>query len=234
MSDDPKKDKSLWEEDHQDSSVLKKFFGIIIIIIIVIAAIIAIFILTMPPEKKIIYSDLRLDGVEVRRLDDTYIDDNTTSTDLEVIIYLTNDGLLDSGKIKIDAYVKSFDTRGVPTPCDSNGTINLGAISTDSTGKTSLQFNDLIVHHEERYTIDFYIWEDEKVVEQASTTIKVPNADVKPDPPVDSRNQDDDEPGKKDKKEEAMSFPGFEVVPLMISIIILLLIIRARRYKNAK
>ena len=198
-----------------------------IIIIIIVA-----FIATLPPEKKVIYSDLRLDGIQVRRLNDDYVDQNTTSTDLEVVIYLTNDGKLDSGNIKLDGYIRSFDTLNVETPCNSNDTVSLGTISVESTGKITLNFLDLHIKQDEKYTIDFYFWEDEKVVEKASTTIKVPFVAVEPEPDVDYSEDADDESGKKKETKEDSSIPGFEIIPLLISIGIILFLVRTHRYKK--
>lgn len=219
----------VWKKSREGKDDRKKVFTIFITLIVIIIVIIIALIATLPPAKKVIYSDLKLDGIQVRRLNDEYAGENTTSTDLEAVIYLTNDGELNSGVIKIDAYIRSFDTRGDETPCNSNDTITMGEIKTDSTGKTTLNFLGLIVRHDERYTIDFYIWEDDKVVEKASTTIKVPYVEVNPEPPVDySDDAEDGKPGK--EKEEAMSaMPGFEVIPIVMAIGMILLFIRKRR-----
>jgi hypothetical protein len=223
----------LWKKSQESKDDRKKFFSVLITLIIIIIVIIAAYIAVLPPEKKIIYSDLKLDGIQVRRLNDEFAGENTTRTDLEAVIYLTNDGELDSGEIKIDAYIRSFDTRGEETPCNLNDTITMGEIKTDSTGKTTLSFPGLIIHHDERYTIDFYIWEDEKVVEKASTTIKVPYVEVKPEPDVDySNDAEEGKPGKEEEKEEASGLPGFEIIPLLISFGIILFLIRTHRYKK--
>lgn len=220
-----KKDEPLWKKSAHEKDARHKFLAIVAVMAVIIIIAIAIFIVTLPPVKRIIYSDLELDGIQVRRINDDYVDENTTSTDLQVVVYLTNNGKLDSGEIQIDAYIRSFDTRGVETPCNSNDTIDLGGIETDSTGKTTLNFTDLLIKQDEEYTIDFYIWEDDKVVEKASTTIKVPFIEVKPEPPVDSRDADDDESGKS-KEDELASIPGFEVLPALIAIGVVLLLIR--------
>jgi hypothetical protein len=219
----------VWKKSQESRDDRKKVFTIFITLIIIIIVIVVALIATLPPVKKVIYSDLKLDGIQVRRLNDEYMGENTTSTDLEAVIYLTNDGELDSGEIKIDAYIRSFDTRGDETPCNSNDSITMGEIKTDSTGKTTLNFPGLIIRHDERYTIDFYIWEDEKVVEKASTTIKVPFVNVDTEPTVDySDDAEDGKPGK--EKEEAMSaMPGFEVIPIIITIGMILFLIRKRR-----
>jgi hypothetical protein len=234
MVEDNKNDVPLWKKSKTTEGDGKKFFSILAILIILIIVIISVFILTLPPKTRTIFSDLKVEGIQVKRVSDEYVEENTTSTDLEVIIYLTNDGELDSGNIKIDAYIRSFDTRGVETPCNSNDTTMYGAVDSDSTGKTTLNFNDLIIKHDERYTIDFYIWENDKVVEKASTTIKVPYVEVKEDPDVDySNNTDDNEPGKSDEKTEgAMGAPGFEGGYLLIGIVCLLFFTRLKKARK--
>jgi hypothetical protein len=226
-------DEPLWRKSKKTKGDFKKFFSILAILIIMIIVIITVFVLALPPETKTIFSDLKVDGIQVKRVNDEYVEENTTSTDLEVIIYLTNDGELDSGNIKIDGYIRSFDTRGVETPCNSNDTTSYGPVETDSTGKTTLNFDGLIIKHDEKYTIDFYIWEDDKVVEKASTTIKVPYIEVKEDPDVDySDDANKDEPGRSKKEDSEDGFyatPGFEAIYVIAVLLILGLLIRSKR-----
>ncbi len=231
MAEKAGKKEPLWKASQQNKDDRRKFFTIFISLIIIVIIIIAAFIATLPPVKKTIYSDLRLDGIQVRRLNDEFVDENTTSTDLEVVIYLTNDGELDSGNVKIDAYIKSFDSRGVETPSNSNDTITMGAVTTDSTSKTTLNFNDLQIKDDHKYTIDFYIWEDDKIVEKADTTIKVQYVEVVPEPPVASGDAED-EPGKSEEKEEGLGMPGFEIVPLLVAIVVILYVVRNRHHKE--
>jgi len=236
MVESSKKDEPLWKSDHQDSGALKKFFGLIILLIIIGVVIVSIYFLTLPPETKTIYSDLKLDSVQVRRANDAYVDENTTSTDLEVVIYLTNDGELDSGKVKIDAYIKSYDTRGIETPCDSNDSISIDEVVTDSTNKTILNFKDLRIKHDEKYTIDFIIMEDNKIVEEASTTIKVLYKEVKADPDVDYSQNADKKPGKSEETTDggdgSGAMPGFESAFTLVAVIALLFFVKNRRVRK--
>ncbi len=225
-----KKDEPLWKKSTQEKDARHKFLTLMVVLFVIIIVAIAIFIATLPPVKRVIYSDLELDGIQVRRVNDEYVDENTTSTDLEVVVYLTNNGKLDSGDIQIDAYIRSFDTRGDETPCSSNDTIKYGGIEIDTTGKTILNFNDLQIKHDERYTIDFYIWEDDKVVEKASTIIKIPFVEVEPEPPVDSRDADGEASGMSDTVFEKT--PGFEALPVLIVIGTIILLVRKQRNKK--
>ena len=226
-----KKKEPLWKASQQSKDDRKKISIIFLTLIIIIIIVVAVFIMTLPPVKHIIYSDLRLDGIQVRRLNDEYVDNNTTSTDLEAVIYLTNDGELDSGNIQVDAYIRSFDTRGIETPSNSNDTITIGSIVTDTTGKTTLTFQDLLTKEDHKYTIDFYIWEDSKIVEKASTTIKVPYVEVKPEPTVDYSKDAEDESGKS-KSGGSSEIPGFELIPLLIAIGLILFVVRMKHYQR--
>ena len=230
MVETEQKKEPIWKATEVSKDDRKKVFSIALILIVVLVIILAIFIATLPPLKRIIYSDLRLDGIQTQRVKDEYIDENTTSTDLEVIIYLTNDGKLDSGEIKIDGYIKTFDSRGDETPCDSKDTLILGTILSDTTSIATLNFTDLEIRNEEKYIINFFILEDNKVVETASTTIKVPYVDVKPKPDVDYSQDAEDEPGRsKETEDDKMGVPGFEIFPSLIAIAALLIVIRIRR-----
>jgi len=234
MVDTVKKDEPLWKSDHQDSGALKKFFGLIILLIIIGVVIVSIYFLTLPPETRTIYSDLEVDSIQVQRSHDVYVDENTTSTDLEVVIYLTNNGELDSGEVKIDAYIKSYDTRNVETPCDSNDSISIDEVVTDTTSKTILNFKDLRIKHDEKYTIDFIIMEDNKIVEKSKTTIKVPFLEVEPEPDVDYSRNENEDPGKsKDTKEDGTGgVPGFESAFVFIAIIAILFLVRVQRVRK--
>lgn len=229
-----KKDEPLWKSDHQDSNALKKFFGLIILLIIIGIVIVSIYFLTLPPETKTIYSDLEVDSIQVQRSNDVYVDDNTTSTDLEVVIYLTNNGELDSGEVKIDAYIKSYDTRGIETLWDSNDSISMDEVVTDTTSKTIINFKDLRIKHDETYKIDFIIMEDNKIVEKSSTTIKVPFFEVEPEPDVDYSQDADKKPGKSedDIVDSQVGMPGFESAFLIAAFIVAIFIVKNRRIRR--
>ncbi len=232
----PKKaeDEPLWQKSDKDPDARHKFLWIMLTLIIIVVIAIAAFIVLMPPAKKIVYSDLKLDSIQIRRISDKPIDENTTSTDLEVIIYLTNDGLLDSGDLVIDGYIRSFDTRNDETPCNTNYTADNAAIPIDKTNKISLYFNDLEIRDDEKYIIDFIIMEDGKIVEKASTTIKVPYVQVEPDPDVDySDDADPEASGRKEEKEGSdIGVPGFEVVPLIMALGAILFIFKNKNRRR--
>jgi hypothetical protein len=233
----PKKaeDEPLWQKSDKDPDVRHKFLWIMLTLIIIVVIAIAAFIVLMPPPKKIVYSDLKLDSIQVRRISDEYVDENTTNTDLEVIIYLTNDGLLDSGDLVIDGYIRSFDTRNDETPCNTNDTTDNDAIPIDKTNKISLHFNDLEIRDDEKYIIDFIIMEDGKIVEKASTTIKVPYVEVEPEPPVDySEDADGGASGRGEEKlkDSDLGAPGFEIVPLIIALGAILFILKNKNRRR--
>jgi hypothetical protein len=225
----PKKveEEPLWKKSDKDPDVRHKFLWLMLTLIIIVIIAITIFIVTMPPARKVVYSDLRLDSIQTRRISDDYVDENTTSTDLEVTVYLTNDGLIDSGQVRIEAYMKSYNTRGEEVPCDATDIENLSIIPLDKTSKTTFHFNDLIIKKDQKYTIEFIILEDDKIVEIAKTTIKVPYVAVESEPDVDfSENADDDAPGREKEEEEDMGAPGFEIVPLIIALSGILFVIK--------
>ena len=234
MVESSKKNEPLWKSDHQDSGALKKFFGLIILLIIIGVVIVSIYFLTIPPETRTIYSDLEVDSIQVQRSHDVYVDENTTSTDLEVVIYLTNNGELDSGEVKIDAYIKSYDTRNVETPCDSNDSISIDEVVTDTTSKTILNFKDLRIKHDEKYTIDFIIMEDNKIVEKSSTTIKVPFLEVEPEPDVDYSQDADKKPGRGEetKDDGSGAMPGFESVFIIVALVAVLFFIKNNKIRR--
>jgi hypothetical protein len=231
----PKKveDEPLWKKSDKDPDARHKFLWIMLTLIIIIVIAIAVFIVLLPPPKKIVYSDLKLESIQIRRISDEYVDENTTNTDLEVIIYLTNDGLIDSGQLEIDGYIRSFDTRGEETPCNTNDTVQYIPIPVDKTSKITLQFNDLEIRHDERYSIDFLIMEDGKIVEKASTTIKVPFVEVEPEPDVTySEDADGTASGRSEEKDDDEALtgaPGFEIVPLILSLIVILFLIKNKK-----
>jgi hypothetical protein len=231
----PKKveDEPLWKKSDKDPDVRHKFLWVMLTLIIIVVIVFATFIVMLPPPKKIVYSDLKLESIQIRRVSDERIDANTTNTDLEVIIYLTNDGLIDSGQLEIDGYIRSFDTRGEETPCNTNDTIQYVPIPIDKTSKITLHFNDLEIRNDERYTIDFLIMEDGKIVEKASTTIKVPFIEVEPEPPVDySTDADDSASGRSEEKEDDEALtgaPGFEIVPLILSLTVIIFLIKNKK-----
>jgi len=228
-----KEEEPLWKKSDKDPDVRFKFLWIMLVLIIVVVIAIAALIALMPPAKKIVYSDLRLDSIQTQRVNDQYIDDNTTSTNLEVTLYLTNDGLIDSGEIRIDAFMKSYNTRGEEVPCDATDKVNSSIIPLDKTSTITLQFNDLIIKNDQSYTIEFLIFEDEKIVETAKTTIKVPYVAVAPEPPVDSRDADDGASGRSEEKEDDEAFgvgaPGFELVPLILALGAILFLMKNKK-----
>lgn len=232
----PKKaeDEPLWQKSDKDPDARHKFLWIMLTLIIIVVIAIAAFIVLMPPAKKIVYSDLRLDSIQTSRVSDVYVDENTTNTNLEVTIYLTNDGLIDSGEVRIDAFMKSYNTRGEEEPCDASDIVNLSIIPLDKTSKTTFHFNDLEIKHDQQYTIEFIILEDDKIVEIAKTTIKVPYVEVKPAPDVDySEDADPEASGRKEEKGDSdVGAPGFEVVPLIMAIGGLLFVIKNKSRKR--
>jgi len=174
--------KLLRTPEHRNKFIFKRYSGIMIILIAISGIILSMGMRKLPRSDRLAYSELNLEGVQVRRFNEKYVDETSTSTDLEVVIYLTNNGELNSGAISIDAYIRSFDSLGRETPCNSNATANLGQVETNSTGKTRLNFQRLVFNQNEKYTIDLYIWEDQKVAEKASTTLKVPYIEFEPEP----------------------------------------------------
>ena len=76
----------LWKKSRETSGDSKKFFSILAVLILLIIIIISVFILTLPPKTKTIYSDLKVEGIQVKRINDEYVEENTTKTDLEVFL----------------------------------------------------------------------------------------------------------------------------------------------------
>ncbi len=73
MAKTPKEDKPIWKVSQDEKDDRKKVLGILMILILVIISIIAIVIVTLPPEKIVIYSDLKLESIQTRRLADEFV-----------------------------------------------------------------------------------------------------------------------------------------------------------------
>jgi hypothetical protein len=162
--------------------MVRKYSGLMIILIAVGGILASMGMTKQTHNAKLDYTDIELEGVQIRRSNEKRIDDASTRTDLEVVLYLTNDGEVKSGKISVDAYIRSFDTLGRETPSNASDTANLGKVDKNCTGRTQLNFQELLFRQDEKYTLDFYIWEDHKVVDKGSTDIKIPYIEFEPVP----------------------------------------------------
>jgi hypothetical protein len=139
--------------------------------------------------------------------------DNTT---LNVIIYITNDGLTDSGDIDITLYIK--DSQGISqSKCQQH----VGAIGS---GKTKEITFTTQATPDKKYDVDILVFENGKKILSGSGNVQSPTITGT------TGAGEGVVIGKEEKPKPAI--PGFETLLLLCAILIALLIVKKHKRKT--
>jgi hypothetical protein len=140
-------------------------------------------------------------------------------TTITITSYITNDGISDSGEIKIKLFIE--DSNGLS---HSEAEKTIGSISAHKTEEILL---NVVVIDSERYNVDTILFEDGQRVISSGGYFRTPATS---EPYQSTGGTFDMEEGESDQKD--FSTPGFEALELIIIILIILIFISIRRRKR--
>ena len=140
-------------------------------------------------------------------------------TTITITSYITNEGLSDSGEIKIKMFIKDRDQLS-----QSEAEKTIDSIPAQTTEEIEL---DVIVEDSESYDVDTLLFEDDQRIVSSEGYFRTPD-NAQADGSSGGAFSADEE-SSEDQKEYAT--PGFEVVEVVVIVAFLLIFFRIRRIK---
>jgi len=143
-------------------------------------------------------------------------------TTITITSYITNEGLSDSGEVRIKIFVK--DQKGIS---HSVGEKEVGTIPSHKTEEVLI---DVVISESERYSVDALLFEDDEHVVSSKGDFTAPIT-TEPKQTTGGAFSPDEEREESTKKD--YSTPGFELLELILSVLVLLFLIkRKERFKK--
>jgi len=182
---------------------------------------IAIVVIILPVYAVYIYASLQPGANSfVHFEEEMYYSKNKSSTNVTTITitsYVTNEGISDSGEIKIKMFIEDRDGLS-----KSEAEKTIDSIPAKTTEEIHL---DVIVEDSESYDVDTLLFENDKRIISSEGYFRTP-----------SSQQDDKSTGgtfstdeESSDEQKSYSTPGFEAVELVLIILVFLFFIRKRR-----
>ena len=138
-------------------------------------------------------------------------------TTITITSYITNEGISDSGEIKIKMYIKDRDELS-----QSEAEKTIDSIPAQTTEEIQI---DVIVEDSESYDVDTLLFEDGQRIISSEGYFRTPDNAQDDSPSGGAFSADEESSGE--QKEYAS--PGFEVVEVVLIVAFLLIFFRIRR-----
>ena len=154
------------------------------------------------------YSDVYADDDDIIPVlhEDTYNLEGNNEIDMTLKVYVTNWGTKKSGNVFIELYVmKNGAVR-------AEGKSGEGYIEADKT--KIFELNTTIIVGE--YDLQLMIWEDEKVVQKGTKTVKISSGDIEEVTSFDFIESADEKVAYEDEAKEDFSFPLMVIIILAL------------------
>jgi hypothetical protein len=139
-------------------------------------------------------------------------------TTITITVYINNDGVGDSGELRLKVYVKDQDEIST-----SEGEKDIGTIEGKKTEPVKI---DVVVTESERYTVITKLFEDDKEIIDSEGGFTAPTSSDKKESGGSfvPRMESDDE------SREDFSAPGYGAVELIVAVILILIVLNTRKY----
>jgi len=142
-------------------------------------------------------------------------------TTITITTYITNEGVGDSGDLRLKIFVEDRD--GIS---QVEGEKNIGTIEGRKTEEVQI---DVVVVESERYDVKAKLFEDDKEIVDSSGGFTAPtNSELK-----DSGGSFEPYTEESDSDKEEFSAPGFGSVELIVAVALLLIVLNTRKHIRA-
>jgi hypothetical protein len=143
---------------------------------------------------------------------------STNVTTITITSYITNEGISDSGEIKIKMFIEDRDGLS-----QSEAEKTIDSIPAHSTEEVLM---DVVVEDSESYDVDTLLFEDDQRIVTNEGYFRTPDRPMTD--PSSGGSFDTDEGFRSDDQKDYSS-PGFEAVEIVLIVAILLIFFRVRR-----